>query len=131
LLTGPSPFAIRRRTSFDGNERRVTQKDSKFSLLADKPGAFAITSISHQRDQCRTPVTDIVRRVHALPSARVRAGDRYVETVEEGEQAEIVFAFEGEPPFSFTYTRSTSGRLPTVLETHVRRHHPPLSRCSG
>lgn len=35
-----------------------------------------------------------------------------------GDQAEIIFSFEGEAPFSFTYTRSLEGSS-KVLETHA------------
>lgn len=40
-----------------------------------------------------------------------------------GDQAEITFTFEGEAPFSFSYTRSEEGgkgREGKVVETHVR-----------
>jgi hypothetical protein len=55
-----------------------------------------------------------------------------------GEQAEIVFSFEGQPPFAFTYTRSEEshlGRPGKILETHVRplplslSSHPAFEAC--
>lgn len=45
-----------------------------------------------------------------------------------GDQAEIIFDLIGEPPFSFTYTRSEAGRPSKVLETHVSGLFPP-NRC--
>lgn len=81
---------------------------------------------SHQ-DSCKSVVTDISKRIHPLPRARVHAGNTYTENIREGDQAEIVFELDGTPPFSFTYTKSApmavNGRnkksIPQILETHT------------
>jgi nucleoporin POM152 len=116
-------------------EKTVTTRDPLFSRLARAPGVFRVLSVAHERDQCRSTVDDIVKTVHALPTARVGKGRRSVESIHEGEQAEIVFEFEGAwlvfcslrhddrftgtPPFSFTWQRSAPqdrARRPVVLE---------------
>jgi nucleoporin POM152 len=83
-------------------------------------------SASHQ-DSCKSVVTDISKTIHALPRARVHAGNTYIENIREGDQAEIIFEFEGTPPFSFTYTKSAPASANAkgkkgasqVLETHT------------
>ncbi|CDZ97902.1 hypothetical protein [Phaffia rhodozyma] len=117
LLQGSSPWKLT--YDWNGTPKTVTHKHQKFSLLGDQPGRFAIVSIAHEKNPCKVEVNDISREIHGLPSARISAGDTFIE---EGEQAEIVFSFEGEAPFSFTYTRSepaSLGRAGQVLEEHT------------
>lgn len=77
------------------DERTVTTRDEMFSRLARAPGVFRVLSVAHEADQCRSEVEDIVKTVHPLPTARVGKGVNTVFNIHEGEQAEIVFHFEG------------------------------------
>ena len=115
-LTLPTRYRINGRTHTE------VAKTSPFALLQQAAGEFAVTSIAHQQQKCKAAVTDLRYRVHALPSAEVGHGGMYYDDIREGEQAEIVFTFIGEPPFTFTYQRAELGRggkPGRVLETHT------------
>jgi nucleoporin POM152 len=86
--------------------------------------SFAFMSIadqlSHHTDppQCKREITDLVRRVHPLPSVRIEDG---LKQLREGDDpAAFAVTFTGTPPFSFTYTRSeVIGGKTRVVETQV------------
>ncbi|PSS29620.1 hypothetical protein PHLCEN_2v2768 [Hermanssonia centrifuga] len=120
-LEGTPPWTIGYRVG--GKAYTQEAKMSPFSIIQQKAGEFAVTSIAHQQQMCKTAVTDLRYTVHHLPSAQVGHGKRIVQDIHEGDQAEIVFTLIGEPPFTFTYQRAD---LPTkkgvqgkVLETHT------------
>jgi len=107
---------------FNGKVTSATSKSSKFSRAGEVPGMFEILSVAHQQNMCETTVSDMKMKVHAIPSARVSHGEAIIENIREGEQAEIKFTLEGEPPFTFTYQRAelpTGRRPPKVAETHT------------
>ncbi|KAL1708824.1 hypothetical protein EV121DRAFT_196368 [Schizophyllum commune] len=119
-LEGIPPWNIEYR--INGRTHTEVAKTSPFALLQQAAGEFAVTSIAHQQQKCKAAVTDLRYRVHALPSAEVGHGGMYYDDIREGEQAEIVFTFIGEPPFTFTYQRAELGRggkPGRVLETHT------------
>jgi nucleoporin POM152 len=76
--------------------------------------------LSHHTDppQCKREITDLVRRVHPLPSVRIEDG---LKQLREGDDpAAFAVTFTGTPPFSFTYTRSeVIGGKTRVVETQV------------
>ncbi len=122
-LKGLAPFTVA--TEFRGKRHSVpVAAGHHFRRLADAPGVFRITGVgsgSGER-QCKSSAVAIEKVVHALPTARVGEGDSIIHDIHEGDQTEIRFAFEGEPPFTFTYNR----RRPvdrfkdrTVLESHT------------
>lgn len=104
VLQGTSPWTVT--YVWNGKTRKTAVKTSSFSRLADKPGVFSISSVAHQQNQCLAPVTDIERIVHPIPSAKVKEGNTLVQNLHEGDQVDIIFTFEGTPPFTFTYVRS-------------------------
>lgn len=149
VLQGASPWTVQ--YEFEGKKQKVANKESRFSRVAEQPGQFKILSVaqcvrsccrlpglltanvdclrnnSHQ-DSCKSIVTDISKTIHPLPRARVQKGNTYIENIREGDQAEIVFEFDGTPPFSFTYTKSApaapagkgkKAAAAQVLETHT------------
>ncbi|KZO96434.1 hypothetical protein CALVIDRAFT_473922, partial [Calocera viscosa TUFC12733] len=123
-LEGTSPWIVT--YDFNGRESRPTSKTAKFSRVAEKAGVFTVKSISHQNNLCVTEVDNVKAAIHDLPSAVVSAGRTAVESIREGDQAQIAFAFSGEPPFTFTYQRSEiskKGRPGKVLETHTITGH--------
>lgn len=64
----------------------------------------------------------ITKTIHALPQAHIARGKQEVTDIHEGGTAELVFSLEGEPPFEFTYTRSSlpgRGKKSVVLETRT------------
>jgi len=122
-VKGMAPFVVS--TDFRGKKHTVPiPAGHHFRRLADAPGVFRVTGVGSGTGerQCRSTEVEIERVVHALPAARVGEGDSVIHDIHEGDQTEIRFSFEGEPPFTFTYNR----RRPvdrfkdrTVLESHT------------
>lgn len=104
-LSGTAPFSVF--YTFEGQERKATSQSTTFRRLAEKPGTFTITGVQDSASSCRAS-TNLVKRIHGMPSVRVSKGqDSYVD-IHEGGEAEILFEFGGSPPFEFTYTRSSN-----------------------
>lgn len=101
VLQGSAPWTV----TYEFNKKRktVTVKEPSFSRVAEKPGDFSIVKVAHQQGQCESKVVDMKKRIWDLPRAVVRQGSHYIEDIREGDQAEIVFHFTGEPPVS-TYS---------------------------
>lgn len=120
ILQGSAPWTIK--YEFNGKRSSATvAKDPRFSRIANEPGVFRITGVSHQSDQCTAKV-EVEKVVRPLPTVQIQSGRNYVENIREGDQSEIVFHFTGEPPFSFTYTRSAPqdrSHDKTVLESRT------------
>lgn len=125
-LQGSPPWTV----SYDFNGKHASASLTKpsFSRVAQKPGVLTILSVAHQTNQCQrnlpssSPSSEFVKTIHDLPSVRISEGNHFVEDLREGNKAEIVFTFNGVPPFAFTYQRSepvdTVAR-PKVLETET------------
>ncbi|KAK4703838.1 hypothetical protein P7C70_g2376, partial [Phenoliferia sp. Uapishka_3] len=120
VLQGAPPFTLV--YEFDTKQHVVPLTSSKFSRMASKPGVFKILSVGHGEDQCKAVDVDLVKTVHAIPTAVVSEGKDVFIDIREGEQTEIIFSFTGEPPFTFTYSRrhpQDRTKDKTVLETHT------------
>jgi len=103
ILEGIAPWTIT--YSWQNQTKDVVSRSSRFSRIAEKSGTFAITSVKHQHEKCNYPVYNLVKQIHQLPRVRLASGDSKSEAIREGDSAEMVFQFEGTPPFSFTYVR--------------------------
>lgn len=130
-LSGNAPFNIR--YEFNGAQLKLKEHTSQFVRLASEPGTISILSIGDSTSQC---IVDFTRpnmkkefeklslMVHPIPSVTVSQGRNVVEDIREGDHAEIIFSFEGNPPFSLTYVRTeeAEGSLgkgrPQIVETH-------------
>lgn len=130
-LSGNAPFNIR--YEFNGAQLKLKEHTSQFVRLASEPGTISILSIGDATSQC---VVDFRKQnmkkefeklsllIHPIPSVTVSQGRNIVEDIHEGDQAEIIFSFEGSPPFSLTYVRTeeAEGTLgkgrPQIVETH-------------
>ncbi|GAA6019450.1 hypothetical protein JCM10207_001391 [Rhodosporidiobolus poonsookiae] len=120
VVQGAPPFTVQ--YEFEGKRHAASLTGGKFQRVADRPGTFRVVSVGHGEEKCRSNHVDIVKQVHPIPSARVNTGDSVVVDLREGEQTEIVFVFDGTPPFSFTYSRRAPqdrSKDRTVLETHT------------
>lgn len=128
------------RYEWSGKKHKVSSSASRFSRYAEERGLFSITSVAlkdnqvrvklllrlisgvkelNLRLQCKREITDLVRRIHPLPSVKIDDG---IANLREGDEpAAFSVHFSGTPPFSFTYTRSEikSGKS-KVVETQVR-----------
>ncbi|ORY79531.1 nucleoporin Pom152 [Protomyces lactucae-debilis] len=118
-LQGTAPFKID--YEFQGSKKRATEHGPVFSRIAEKPGHFKILSLADSASKCRVAVNGLDKTIHDIPSVRVSEGKTIIESIHEGDQAEIVFHLYGTPPFSLTYTRSVAGKggRQRVLETHT------------
>ncbi|KAG8692021.1 hypothetical protein FRC09_011484 [Ceratobasidium sp. 395] len=140
-LEGTAPWQIG--YTFNGKHTLAKSSTSRFSRVAAQPGLFTVESIAHQQNYCKTAVRDVEMQIHELPTARVSDGNRVIEDIREGDQAEIVFKLTGEPPFTFTYQRTElvdlkkrSKTPPKVVETHTvsnvfKNEHSIFSAAEG
>lgn len=130
-LSGMAPFSIR--YDFNGVPLKSKERTSQFVRLASEAGTISITSLQDSASQCVVNFTrpgmerefkDLSLVVHSIPSVTVSRGDYIVEDIHEGDQAEIIFSFEGTPPFALTYVRTEEvddkrgKRRPQIVETH-------------
>lgn len=103
VCAGQPPFTVS--YEFNGKAHVVSDVPSKFSRLATAPGEFRIRSVGHGQDQCRSSDVGLVKKIFALPSARVHHGEDTFVDMREGDQTEITFTFIGEPPFTVSNFR--------------------------
>lgn len=130
-LNGVPPFNIR--YDFNGVELQSQERSTQFVRVASEPGVISINSIQDSISQCVVNFTlpsmeqehkRLSLTIHQIPSVTVSQGNYVVEDIHEGDQAEVVFTFEGTPPFSLTYVRTEDSgnirdqRRPQVVETH-------------
>ncbi|KAH0543992.1 hypothetical protein FGG08_001759 [Glutinoglossum americanum] len=116
-LSGTPPFNVF--YSFEGIESKATSTTTTFRRMAQRPGNFTITALTDNAAYCKAR-TQITKIIHQMPSVKVGKGKETVVDIHEGGEAELIFEFEGTPPFEFTYTRSTTprkGQKPQILET--------------
>ncbi|QLL30520.1 hypothetical protein HG536_0A03380 [Torulaspora globosa] len=127
-LSGNAPFNIR--YEFNGAQLKLKEHTSQFVRLATEPGTISILSIGDSTSQCMVDFTKPNMKkefdrlslvVHPIPSVTVSQGQNAVEDIHEGDQAEVIFSFEGTPPFSLTYVRTEEAegrKRPQIVETH-------------
>lgn len=117
-LQGSPPFKVE--YEFEKVKRRATINGPVFTRIAEQPGEFSILAVSDSASKCKVAVNGLEKIIYDIPSVRVSEGKTIIESIHEGDKAEIIFHFYGTPPFSLTYTRSeaSKGRGTKVLETH-------------
>ncbi|ORY24076.1 hypothetical protein BCR39DRAFT_548028 [Naematelia encephala] len=130
LLQGKAPWTIE--YEWLGSKFKVTSSASRFSRYAEVEGEFKVKSVALKDNQCKREISDLVRRVHPLPSVKIQEG---IDSLREGQlwfsplfpflshqrkksvpdvkiigddPAAFSVHFTGTPPYSFTYTRSES-----------------------
>ncbi|KAI1180988.1 hypothetical protein F4777DRAFT_527817 [Nemania sp. FL0916] len=116
-LSGTPPFEIN--YQFGGKNMRAKSQTTDFRRVAESPGEFTITSIRDRASECRATV-NLSRTIHPMPAVRISKGRVVQVDIHEGSEVEILFDFEGTPPFEFTYTRSTNakkGQKSQIIET--------------
>ncbi|KAG0152559.1 hypothetical protein CROQUDRAFT_650003 [Cronartium quercuum f. sp. fusiforme G11] len=125
LLKGSPPWLIKYEFNNKASSITIGSKDEpKFSRLANEPGLFKIVGIAHKEDLCVAKVK-VEKVIRPIPRVKISSGRNFIEDLREGDQSEIVFSFEGTPPFAFTYTRSVPEDRPgaegagRILETHT------------
>ncbi|KAF9165816.1 hypothetical protein BGX21_002942 [Mortierella sp. AD011] len=120
-----------------------TPLDSKqriFSLEATKPGLVKINKVcqtltkKQKKECCTQPVEEMSTMVWAIPTVKVADGTNLITDLREGDLAEVVATFVGEPPFSWGYVRTEAvydkeghvkhGKRPVPLETKKKENIP-------
>lgn len=118
-LSGLPPFEIN--YNFGGRNMRAKAQTTSFRRVAESPGEFTITSIRDRASECRA-VVNLPRTIHPMPAVRISKGRVVQVDIHEGSEVEILFDFEGTPPFEFTYTRSTNARKGQKSQVIETRH---------
>ncbi|CCH46065.1 Titin [Wickerhamomyces ciferrii] len=131
-LIGTPPFTVV--YSFNGLDLKSVERSSQFSRLASEPGTIGISSLQDSSSNCVVNFTlpenkdlsdKLTINVRPIPSVEVSEGDIIVQDIHEGDQAEVIFSFEGTPPFALTYVRyeevevKRGRRRSQVVETHT------------
>ncbi|QEU62394.1 Pom152 [Kluyveromyces lactis] len=129
-LSGTPPFIIK--YDFNGKQLKSKERSSQFVRYASEPGVISIFSIQDSSSQCVVDFTNpkmkqdferLSLNIHPIPSVTVSQGQEIVEDIHEGDKAEVIFSFEGTPPFALTYVRTENsgtkkGRKQQIVETH-------------
>lgn len=129
-LSGSPPFIIK--YEFNGKQLKSKERTSQFVRYASEPGTISISSIQDSTSQCIVDFTSpkmkpehdkLTLNVHPIPSVTVSQGKEIVEDIHEGDKAEVIFSFEGTPPFGLTYVRTENvdtkkGKKQQIVETH-------------
>jgi nucleoporin POM152 len=131
-LIGTPPFAVT--YNFNGHTLKSVESSSQFVRMAAEPGVISIESLKDSASNCVVNFTQpenhdqaerLAITVHPIPSVEVSQGDSIIQDIHEGDQAEIIFSFDGTPPFSLTYVRTEQvagkrGKTKSqVVETHT------------
>lgn len=110
-LKGIAPFVVHYKFN---EQNRKAEVGHEFRRLAAKPGVLSIEALQDaSASQCMVNYTfspqkheDLKLKIHDIPSVEISHGDAIIKNLHEGDQAEIVFKFIGEPPFEVTYVRT-------------------------
>ncbi|KAL9089367.1 MAG: hypothetical protein Q9159_002583 [Coniocarpon cinnabarinum] len=103
-MSGTPPFNVH--YTFRGATQKASVSGSTFRRIAEKPGNFTINAVSDGASGCKTEVKGIQKVIHDLPSVRVSKGKSARYDIHAGGSVDVIFEFQGVPPFHFTYTRS-------------------------
>ncbi|KAF2871040.1 hypothetical protein BDV95DRAFT_544826 [Massariosphaeria phaeospora] len=122
-LGGQVPFTVY--YTFEKDERKASNAGTTFRRLAERPGTFTITGLRDSASECLAPL-NMTKHIHAIPSVRLSGGQLASVDIHEGGGTDLEFQFTGDPPFEFTYTRSSNagkGRKSRVLEMRTEVSH--------
>jgi nucleoporin POM152 len=128
-LQGTPPFTIG--YTWKGvPQPEITVADPMLSFWVGAAGKLTITKVCNSADCCDESVSadlGLTSEVHELPKAVVGDGDDSFDDIKEGDESSFSIDFEGEPPFSFTYTRSRTGASALKEElftvTDIKKKH--------
>ncbi|KAH3675417.1 hypothetical protein WICMUC_002706 [Wickerhamomyces mucosus] len=131
-LIGTPPFTVG--YSFNGLPLKAIEHSTQFVRLASDDGVISIDSLKDSSSNCVVNFTATENKeqseklsiqIHPIPSVEVSQGDSIIQDIHEGDQAEIIFTFEGTPPFTLTYVRTEEvgikrgKKKSQVVETHT------------
>ncbi|KAJ3044710.1 hypothetical protein HDV00_001114 [Rhizophlyctis rosea] len=104
-LQGTPPFKVQYR--WNGEEGEVEVADPMLSLFAGEAGEAEIVNVCNGLGCCHKPEREVRSLVRELPKAFVDEGTDYIDEIREGDNSEWSVRFEGTPPFSFTWSRTS------------------------
>jgi nucleoporin POM152 len=110
-LQGTPPFTV----GYKWNEeiQEILVDDPILTFWVGKEGELAITKICNSLGCCDNNLSkdeSLLTVIKPLPVVIVGGGNDVVDDIREGDVAEFEVEFKGEPPFSFTYTRTIGGK---------------------
>ncbi|KAF9091295.1 hypothetical protein BGX23_005297 [Mortierella sp. AD031] len=119
----------------DTKYTKTLQPRQLFTYQAPRPGLFKISKVCQtisKKECCMEPQKEITAQFWAIPTVKVADGRDLITDLREGDRAEVVATFVGEPPFSWSYARMEAiydekkhlakhGKRPKVLESHTVR----------
>lgn len=113
-MSGIPPFTVY--YDFNGVPQRAELSPPLFQRLASKAGNLSITALlDSASNKCLVNFTtqevskkyeELKIKIYDLPSVEINQGDYIIQDIHEGDQTDIIFAFEGVPPFTLTYVRT-------------------------
>ncbi|KAK5823283.1 hypothetical protein F5H01DRAFT_362975 [Linnemannia elongata] len=119
----------------ESKHTKTLQPGQLFSYQAARPGLFKITKVCQtisKKECCTQPKYEMKAQFWAIPTVKVANGDNLITDLREGDRAEVVATFVGEPPFSWRYARMEAvydekhqakhGKRPKILDTHTERN---------
>lgn len=129
-LIGTPPFSIV--YEFNGMKLKTVEHSSQFVRLASDAGVISIDSLKDSSSNCVVDFNKpenaeegkkLAITVHPIPSVEVSQGDSLVQDIHEGDQAEVIFSFEGTPPFQLTYIRIEDVEVKGKTRSHIVETH--------
>ncbi|KAF9934608.1 hypothetical protein FBU30_001372 [Linnemannia zychae] len=114
----------------DDKHTQTLQPGRLFSYQATQSGIFKINKICQtvsKKQCCSEPKEEMKAKFWAIPTVKVAGGKDIITDLRQGDRAEVVATFEGEPPFSWSWAlvdavydvkhHPKHGKRPKVLET--------------
>ncbi|KAI8911122.1 hypothetical protein EDD86DRAFT_204447 [Gorgonomyces haynaldii] len=102
-MQGTPPFTIG--YTWKGKQEKIEVIDPVLSFWAGEMGELVINKVCNALQCCDNHV-DLRTTVRGLPKVIVDGGQDLVDDIREGDQSEFVVELQGQPPFSFTYSRT-------------------------
>ncbi len=96
--------------------------DPMLSFWVGGEGVLTITKVCNSADCCDENVSSdlsLTTKVNSLPKAIVGSGDDSFDDIREGDESSFTVDFVGQPPFSFTYTRSRPSGASSALKEEL------------
>ncbi|KAF9917437.1 hypothetical protein BX616_001020 [Lobosporangium transversale] len=102
----------------------IEGKRRTFSHEATKSGLLKINKVCQtlaKKQCCTQPLEDMSTIIWAIPTVKIADGTNVITDLREGDRAEVVATFVGEPPFSWSYVRTEA----VYDKEHHERHKRP------
>ncbi|XBW34647.1 hypothetical protein QEN19_000214 [Hanseniaspora menglaensis] len=131
-INGNPPFDLQYK--FNDVVSNTVVKNSEIQLLASKPGSMVINHLKNKQSNClvnylKTGMEQQHEKlnvvIHQIPSVYVSQGEISEDDIHEGDVSQVIFEFEGKPPFDLVYVKFsevTGEKLETFTVTDIMEH---------